>query len=82
VELAAKALTGTDDGSIDSVIAALDNRVQSLTARADTLEGRLELRREQLVRQFTAMEQAIARAQTQQEWLTAQLTQFDTRKSK
>ena len=41
--------------------------------RIDELESRLEQRREYLVRRFAAMEQALARATAQSQWLAAQL---------
>jgi flagellar capping protein FliD len=77
VELAAKALLGSANGSIDAVTKNLDTRLQSLASRADTITQRLEVRRAELVRRFTALEQAMARAQSQSQWLTAQITRLD-----
>jgi flagellar hook-associated protein 2 len=60
-------------GSIDAVAERLDARVGAQNDRIERMEGRLERRREMLIRRFSALEEAMARAQTQMQWLTAQL---------
>lgn len=76
-EAATKVLTEAESGAIDSLTARLEERMQYLEDRADTLEQRLETRREQLIRQFTAMEQAMSKSQSQSAWLTSQMAQFE-----
>jgi flagellar hook-associated protein 2 len=71
-------LLGSDAGSISDVTDRLDSTVAGMESRIDTIEDRLERRREELIRRFTAMEQAIARAQAQSAWLESQLRQFDS----
>lgn len=77
MERALSPLLGTGPGSIDGLNEGLAQQSESLDDRIDELNDRLERRREQLVRQFTAMEEALARAQSQGDWLTAQLTRLD-----
>lgn len=69
-------LLGTGDGSIQAVIDSLDRRTVQLNERIERLEVRLERRREDLVRRFAALESALARAQSQSQWLMVQLAQF------
>ena len=73
VRRAARILTGSGDGSIRSIVDRLDTSVSALHDRISDLEDRLERRREQLIRRFTAMEEALANAQSQSQWLASQL---------
>lgn len=73
LEQVVRRLTGTGDGSIRGIVDRLDASVRSMHGRIDELESRLEQRREYLVRRFSAMEQALARAMAQSQWLAAQL---------
>lgn len=77
MELVLKDLLGTDAGSVTSIQEGLDRTVTRLNERVDQWEGRLELRREQLIRKFTALEEALARAQSQSAWLTAQFASLN-----
>lgn len=70
-------LTGTDAGSIASIIDRLDASTSSMNERIDRLEDRLSQRMEALVRRFTAMEEALARAHSQSQWLMAQLNSLN-----
>ena len=73
VEAAASVILGTEGGSIDSVIERLDARILSQNDRIARMETRLERRRELLVGRFSRLEEAMAKAQSQMQWLTAQL---------
>lgn len=70
-------LLGTDSGSITSIQEGLDRTVTRLTDRIDQWEGRLDIRREQLIKRFTALEEALALAQSQSAWLTAQFASLN-----
>lgn len=72
VEVTADLLLGTASGSIDEVKEGMDPRVDRLNDRIESLEGRLERRREALIKKFSAMEEALALAQQQSQWLAAQ----------
>ncbi len=66
-------LLETGAGSIQSIIDGLDERVTGMNDRIADIEMRLERRREDLIRRFTAMEQAMAVAQNQSAWLASQI---------
>lgn len=74
IEDVADVLLGTEDGSIADIIERLDENVDRVEDRLFDREARLEARREQLLRQFVSLEQAIARAQSQQQWIQAQIS--------
>lgn len=65
-------LLGTAAGSITSIQEGLDRSVSRMDEQIERWEGRLERRRAMLVQQFTALEQALAQAQSQSAWLAAQ----------
>jgi flagellar hook-associated protein 2 len=77
MEQVLKDLLGTEPGSVTSIQEGLDRTVTRLNDRIDQWEGRLELRREQLIKKFTALEAALARAQSQSAWLTAQFASLN-----
>jgi flagellar hook-associated protein 2 len=62
---AADAIARSGDGSVAAQQDAIQRTITSLTTRADTVQQMLDRRKELLVNQFTAMEAAIARIQTQ-----------------
>jgi len=70
------AILGPGGGSIQSVIDGIDGQLGAMRDRIATLEDRVERRREELVRRFTAMEMALARAQSQSQWLAAQIALY------
>ncbi len=72
-----KALLGTEPGSVTAIQEGLDRAVDRLGDRVDRWENRLVLKREQLVRKFTALEEAMARAQSQSAWLTQQFASLN-----
>jgi flagellar hook-associated protein 2 len=70
-------LLGSAAGSIKDVVDRIDFNVANYESRITTLEARLDRRSEELIRRFTAMEQAIARANSQSAWLEAQFNQLN-----
>lgn len=74
----AEQLLGSDDGSIDEIVKRLDQNVERIEDRLFEREERLEDRREALLQQFIALEQAIARAQSQQQWIQSQIASLPT----
>ena len=75
--MAGDILLGTTAGSIRSLTERIDTTVASYESRITDLEARLDRRSEELIRRFTAMEQAIARANSQSAWLEAQFNQLN-----
>ncbi len=73
-------LLGTSATSIKAVTDRISGSVSGMQSRIDTINARLDRHRTALIAQFTAMEQAIARAQSQSAWLTTQLAQFTASK--
>lgn len=67
-------LLGTEEGSIDGIIKRLGESIDRTEDRLFDREERLEVRRAQLLAQFIALEQAIARSQSQQERLAATIS--------
>jgi flagellar hook-associated protein 2 len=72
VESAATVLLGSGEGSIDGVVDSIDPLIDRLNDRIDNLETRLESRRTYLIMKFARLEEALAMAQSQSSWLTAQ----------
>ena len=73
VQLAADAISDNTTGSIKSIIDGMDTRTTGLNNRIDEIQARLDRRRENLIRQFSSLEAALARAQSQSSWIQAQL---------
>jgi flagellar hook-associated protein 2 len=63
--LAAEGVARAGDGAIATQQDSLQRSITSLKTRADTVQGLLDRRRELLVKQYTAMESAISRIQSQ-----------------
>jgi flagellar hook-associated protein 2 len=78
LEDAADILLGSDSGSIRSVTERLSGSITRYESRITRLELRLDAREEQLIKRFTALEAAMATAQSQSAWLEAQLSQFQS----
>jgi len=72
LERALEELLGGGSGSVPAVMTEAETAIDRLNSRIETMEARLERRRDALIRRFTAMEEAIARAQSQSDWLAAQ----------
>ncbi len=80
-DVAEELLDTTGDGSIDSIIKRLNESIDRTEDRLFDREERLEARREQLLQQFVALEQAIAAAQSQQERIAAQISSLPSTRS-
>lgn len=63
-------------GIIDSKLKYYDARIQDVDKSMKRLDERVEMRRESLIRQFTALDKALARNYDQGLWLTTQLQQL------
>ncbi|HEX7241033.1 MAG TPA: flagellar filament capping protein FliD, partial [Longimicrobiaceae bacterium] len=72
-------LTRAGDGTVSGQVDSLRRSIDSLNSRAEEVQKRLEVRREAMVRQFTAMEQALSRVQSQGSWLAAQISSMQAR---
>ncbi len=70
---AAAALADPVSGSIKLHQEAISSSISTLEVRELNVEGRLERQRAALVKQYTAMEEAMSRLQSQGSWLTSQL---------
>src|SRR5690606_29082895 len=77
VRTVATRLLSVGDGSIDGAVAQLEGRLPAFDARIADLETRLEQREAALIRRFTVMEQAMAQAQSQSDWLASQISAFE-----
>ena len=62
---AADAIARSGDGAVATQQESIQRTITSLTTRADTVQQMLDRRKELLISQFTAMEAAMARIQTQ-----------------
>jgi flagellar hook-associated protein 2 len=62
---AADVIARSGDGAVATQQEAIQRTITSLTTRADTVQQMLDRRKQLLVAQFTAMESAIARIQSQ-----------------
>lgn len=76
LDIVAGNMLGTDAGSIASLIERINGTTSRLEDRIETVEARIERRQQALIRRFTAMEEAMAIAQSQSAWLEAQLSQL------
>lgn len=63
-------------GIIDSKLKFYDARIKDVDQSMERLNERVELRRESLIRQFTALDKALARNYDQGVWLSTQLQQL------
>lgn len=70
--------TDSIDGGIAREIAGFDASISMLDDRMERMEYQLQLREEQLKKQFTAMELALSNLQSQQMWIAAQLNSLMT----
>jgi flagellar hook-associated protein 2 len=66
-------ITRSGDGTVAIHVSSLNDSIDRLNKRADDVQARLDLRRESLMKQFTAMESALSRIQAQANWLTSQI---------
>jgi flagellar hook-associated protein 2 len=75
---AVDATSRTGDGLVAGQLSSIDTSVASLQRRADDVQQRLDRRRQALVQQFTAMEQALSKIQAQGNWLASQIHALQT----
>ena len=68
-----KIKNGVKGGVIPRQQDELDSSIKRIQNRIDEFELRMEKREEQLVRQFTALERALAQMNAQSQWLAGQL---------
>lgn len=73
MEFASKALLDTDAASIKGVLDGIDTQKERIEDRIEQFDLRLERRAESLIKRFTTLEEAMARAQQQANWITSQL---------
>jgi flagellar capping protein FliD len=73
LEVLAKGASDTTTGSLVLLAKSEDSLAQDLQARIDNWDTRLELRRQTITRQFTAMETALSTMQNQASWLSSQI---------
>ncbi|MEQ1855316.1 MAG: flagellar filament capping protein FliD [Longimicrobiales bacterium] len=66
-------LLRTGTGGIDGVVRRVDESIDRTQDRLTDREARLEVRRQNLVARFVKLEEAMAKAQSLQEYLTTQL---------
>ncbi len=72
ISVMAEQLLGTGAGSIEAITEEIQPAIDRLNDRITLMEDRLERRREDLIRRFSALEEALALAQAQAQWLTTQ----------
>ncbi|MBD3233581.1 MAG: flagellar filament capping protein FliD [candidate division Zixibacteria bacterium] len=68
--------TDSYDGSIASRVSGLQKQIDLYNDQLEELNTRLTMRREQLYKQFYAMEQTISQLQNEQQYFSAQLAQM------
>jgi len=61
------------DSSIQGIQERIDTQKRGIDQRIDRFEDRLEVRRQNLIKKFTALEEALAQAQSEGAWIQAQL---------
>jgi flagellar hook-associated protein 2 len=73
VEVVSDSLLGSDAGSVKGVIDALDTQKEGINRRIEEFESRMDRRYDFLIKKFSALEEAMARAQSQMTWMQSQL---------
>ncbi len=66
-------LLSGESGSIQAIVEGLDTQKRRIDDRIEAFESRLDLRAQNLMKRFSALEEAMAQAQQQAAWLQAQL---------
>lgn len=75
-------LVRSGDGVLATQQDSISTSIASLEHRVTAAEARIELRREAMLKQFSAMEAALSRMQAQGNWLTQQISALPTWSSK
>jgi flagellar hook-associated protein 2 len=78
VAAVAKNASDTTTGTLASAITGHTSNVDRLTKSIEDWDGRLELRRTSLERQYTALETALSNLQAQSSWLSGQIASLPT----
>ncbi|MGY1841850.1 MULTISPECIES: flagellar filament capping protein FliD [unclassified Modestobacter] len=73
LEVLAKKASDSATGTLTMLASSSDSTAKDLTARIESWDTRLALRKDALTRQFTAMETALSTLQNQGQWLSSQL---------
>jgi flagellar hook-associated protein 2 len=68
----------TNTGLVSQSQSALEDRIEDIDERISAFEKRLELRRQHLVDQFTALEKALSTLSSQGAWLTGQIQKLNS----
>ncbi len=63
-------------GIIDTKVQSYDNRIKDIEQSIQRLDERVEMRRQTLIRQFTALDKALSSNYDQSAWLSTQLQQL------
>lgn len=71
-----KTWTRSTTGILSQSIKSFDSELSFIDVRIEQMSKRLEMKEESLRKQFTNMEVALAKAQSQQMWLSGQLAQL------
>jgi flagellar hook-associated protein 2 len=74
--------TRAGDGLIALTTTSLDDSIAALQVRQDDIQGRLDRYQQSLVKQWTAMESALAKLQSQGSWLTSQISAMNAAPSR
>jgi flagellar hook-associated protein 2 len=75
---AAKAASDRVDGTLTTSITGRNTSIERLNDGIEAWDMRLELRRTTLTRQFTALETALSRMNSQSSWLAGQISSLTT----
>lgn len=73
VQAVAETFSDSSTGSISQAIKSKESDIDGMNDQVDAWDRRIEMKRATLVRQFTAMETAMAQIQGQANWLASQL---------
>jgi len=76
VDTFVRGYTGTGKGIIDGRLQSADADIKSFDSQIDTMNTRMTGEQTRLRGQFAAMESALAKAQSQGSWLTAQIAKL------
>lgn len=78
VQAVAEAASDSVDGTVTTAIKGRNSDITRMEDRIEDWDTRLAVRRETLVRQFTALETAISRMNSQSSWLAGQLNSLSS----
>ena len=81
VQAVARKATDVVDGSLTTAITGRTTTIDRLSDDIDAWDLRLELRRNTLTRQFTALETALSNLQSQGSWLSGQISSLSSSSS-